>query len=194
MSSKIKAPYDEKNDLDYKEMSRRIADALEEIECNSTIPATQKELSKRAKCSRGTLRNRVYPLDWLKSINTKRKERVLNKSKKITLEQRANLEVRVEGEKNLLERLKNSRTEAAIWFDKYKESEQDRNKLRRMIALVQAKNTSLTKRNTELLEKLRALEEIVKLNKNKKVILPFPTSRASDDGLARKDEAVLTHD
>jgi len=66
------APYDEKNAADYHELSLRIATALETLEHDETIPATQTALTQLAGCSRGTLRNRGWPLDRLKLIKEKR--------------------------------------------------------------------------------------------------------------------------
>src|SRR5437763_1817668 len=67
-----KAPYDDRNDADFREISSRIRSALDRMEMDPTIPARETELAARASCSRGTLRNRVWPLDRLKTIKQQR--------------------------------------------------------------------------------------------------------------------------
>jgi hypothetical protein len=167
------AAYDERNALDYREMSRRIADALDEMERDQSIPATEKELARRAKCSRGTLRNRQYPIARLKGIKDRRR---LNgsKPKNATGGHKAATESHIEDKKALMGQLEKSRTECAIWFDKYNESERARNKVQRERELLLSKNRSLKEMYDELVNKVGQLEAARDTGKRKKRVLTFP--------------------
>jgi DNA polymerase III delta prime subunit len=174
---KRQAPYDERNALDYLEMSKRIADALEEIEHDSGIPVTEQELAKRARCSRGTLRNRRYPLERLQSIKAKRKEIESNKSRKITREHRIAVDVHIEDKNMLLAQLKNSRTEVAVWFNKFTESDSEKNKSLRINELLLKENKALKERIGELLRKIDDQGVVPNTESTKDVIIPFPDSK-----------------
>jgi hypothetical protein len=172
------APYDERNELDYREMSKRVADALEEIDRDPSIPATQNELVKRAKCSRGTLRNRRWPLERLKNISAKRKETNRVRNRKITLEHRTTVEVHIEDKRRLLEQLEKSRDEAAIWYDKYKDVESEKNKLLRINELLIGENTSLKKRVDDLVKRLDGIDAPPSTEVAKESVLHFPVSKS----------------
>lgn len=182
MTHKKAAPYDERNASDYREMSRRIADALEEIERDPDIPVTQKELAKRAKCNRGTLRNRGYPLTRLRDIAAKRKENSRGKSKKITREHRTEVEVHIEDKKRLLEQIEKIRTEAATWFNKSNESEEAKGKIEREKEALLSEIGSLNERIASSNERIARLEKELARRKaargtrkkEKKKVLPFP--------------------
>jgi hypothetical protein len=166
------APYDAQNALDFREMTKRIAGALEAIERDPSIPATQKELAKRAGCSRVTLWNRGWPIERLDSIKVKRKESSRPKPKRITLEHRKSVEVHIEDKEKLLEQLRKSRTEAAVWFDKFQEERDAKNRLRRNNDLLLGENEKLKQRNSELISRVSELEAASKKGR-KKIVLPF---------------------
>lgn len=172
MKGERTAPYDERNAIDYRETSRRIADALDEMERDQSIPATQKELARRAKCSRGTLRNRQYPIARLKSIKDKRRLNGL-KSGNTILKYRP-VEAHIEDKKRLLEQVERSRTEIAIWFDKFQESEKTWSRLLREKEMLLAENKSLKERNEKLEKKLSEIERALSAGKKRKRVLPFP--------------------
>lgn len=138
-----KAPYDEQNTADYQEMSKRIASALELMEHDTEIPATEKELARLAICSRGTLRNRGYPLVRLRIVKQMR-----NANKTITTSPTdpSDAQKKVDDRKKLLDDLKASRTEAARWFSKYKESEADRERERRAREILVSEKNALLSR------------------------------------------------
>lgn len=178
MTLKQTAPYDDKNASDYREMSRKLADALEEIERDPSIPATQKELAKRAKCSRGTLRNRGYPITRLKNIAANRRENKRGKPKKITLEHRTDVEAHIEDKKRLLEQLEKSRTEAAIWFNKLNESDKAKKKIEREKESLLSENRLLKERIAQLEKEQSKLKTVLGTGKKKKkkTVLPFRKS------------------
>lgn len=137
----ITAPYDQRNQADYLEITRRIEAALELIRNDSTISATQKSLADLARCCRGTLHHRKVPLECLKEIKRKR---ALEKSKpklsRITSAHRLSVDIHLRDKRNLEEQLDKSRSEAAIWVNKYLGLEREFGKLRRLAdALLQGK-------------------------------------------------------
>jgi hypothetical protein len=65
-------PFDEKNQLDFDEMTERIRTALDAIRKNKSLKATQNTLAKLAHCSRRTLSLRRWPVEELKRIKNQR--------------------------------------------------------------------------------------------------------------------------
>lgn len=65
-------PFDEKNQLDFDEMTERIRTGLDAIRKNKSLKATQSTLAKLAQCSRRTLSLRRWPVEELKRIKNKR--------------------------------------------------------------------------------------------------------------------------
>ena len=157
-----RAPYDERNEKDYADVTKRIEDALKKMEDDKTIPATEAELCKLAKCSRGTLRNRQWPLERLKEIKKKRKG---EKS-----------DVPVEDENELEDQLKNSRTEAARWFYKFKNMEEENKKLSRANEHLQTTKQRLQERVDELERELCRLKPTAEHGQVENVVVPFPQS------------------
>ena len=73
MSGTLKSlPFDEKNQLDFDEMTERIRTALDAIRRNKSLKATQSTLAKLAQCSRRTLSLRRWPVEELKRIKSQR--------------------------------------------------------------------------------------------------------------------------
>jgi len=139
------APYDERNNEDFKLISKNIACALEKIAHDESIPATEASLAQVARCSRGTLRNRGWPLTRLKLIKEGRKKTAVKEARTISKDARA------DNSKQLVSALNASRTEAAIWFDKSKQLEADKRKLQRANSLLHAENQALKKERSGLL-------------------------------------------
>lgn len=65
-------PFDEKNQLDFDEMTERIRAGLDAIRKNRSLKATQSTLAKLARCSRRTLSLRRWPVEELKRIKDQR--------------------------------------------------------------------------------------------------------------------------
>lgn len=121
----FKAPYDEQNKADYLVISNNIEAALNIISTDLNISATEKSLAKLAGCSRGTLRNRVYPLEKLRYIKKQRSEKLKagRKSSRITSAHRVAVEVHIDDKKKLLAQLDESRAQVAVWVKKYSDLE-----------------------------------------------------------------------
>lgn len=132
-----KAPYEERNAQDYFLITQNIDEALKKLEENPNLPVTEVMLAKLAGCSRGTLRNRVYPIEKLKEIKEVRTKKE-NKPRafKITSAQRIEVNVHIEEKKVLAEKLRQSRSEVAVWVNKYFELEKDYQDLQRMLKLL----------------------------------------------------------
>jgi hypothetical protein len=104
-------PFDERNEQDFEDLTRRILDALALIRKDPSIPATQEKLAKLAECTRKTLHNRGWPITELKKIKEERKAGKDGKRKTTTVEHRLSAKQHVEREKLLIGQIKES-TEA----------------------------------------------------------------------------------
>src|SRR5262245_13368518 len=69
-----KPAYDAQNEVDYKDLTKRLEKALKAIEDDSRLKPTQETLRKLARCSRGTLDNREWPLKRLRQIKQDRRQ------------------------------------------------------------------------------------------------------------------------
>ena len=110
VSKRRRLPFDEANERDFNELTKRIQFALSEIRSNEAIKATESSLAKLAKCSRGTLSNRSWPLDELKSIQASRRANRKGRAKYPPDVARL-----IERCKGLEEQLKNNRDELLRW-------------------------------------------------------------------------------
>ena len=127
------APYDDRNQADYQENTRKIEAALELIRKHSTIEATQKSLTALSGCSRGTLYHRKYPLECLKEIKRQRSEKKSKpKSSRISPAYRVDIEDHLRDKKDLEGKLDKSRNETAIWVKKCLELEREVKRISRL--------------------------------------------------------------
>lgn len=122
-----KAPYDERNQADYLAISQKIEEALRLISDDQKLPATEVSLANLAGCSRGTLRNRVYPLERLRAIKKQRSEqsKAKNRSVRVSAAHRVSVEVHIDEKKRLVWMLEKSRSEIAVWEDRCSELEKE---------------------------------------------------------------------
>lgn len=103
-------PFDERNERDFVGVTQRIRDALSKIKLNEAIKATESSLAKLAKCSRGTLANRKWPLDELRAIKDGRKA-----SRKGRAKHPPDVAKLIEQCKGLEEQLRSNRDELLRW-------------------------------------------------------------------------------
>ena len=70
MSADTKAnlPFDERNQQDFMLVTKRIQDALELMANDRRVKRTETNLARLAGCSRGTLRNRQWPMEQLQKL------------------------------------------------------------------------------------------------------------------------------
>lgn len=165
------APYDQRNLEDFKLISKSIAAALEKIDHDASIPATEKSLAELAGCSRGTLRNREWPLARLKLIKEDRGKKVAEKRTPKS-KPKSNYE-------ELIVALKASRTEAATWFDKYRQSQAAYRKLERAKKLVEAEKEMLKKESARFLS-ANPTSQSDKEKKHRSNVTRFPGGVRSD--------------
>lgn len=114
MSTDTKAnlPFDERNQQDFMLVTKRIQDALELMANDRRLKRTETNLAKLAGCSRGTLRNRRWPMEQLQKL----KEDARATKEQVEVEPRATREkAQVE---RYREQLVKNRDELLFW--KYK--------------------------------------------------------------------------
>lgn len=107
--------YDEKNQLDYDENTRKLNNALDEISKNISLKATIQEVSRLSGIGRNTVRDRGFPKARLEKIKSDRKKKAL----KAREEERTNLEIITEERDKLA-------TEVVHWFSEYSRAKRDR--------------------------------------------------------------------
>jgi DNA-binding Lrp family transcriptional regulator len=146
----------------------------------TTIPATQTELAKRATCSRGTLRNRVWPLKRLRAIKMQRLKQVNTVGpKRITLAHRVAVEVHIEDKKRLMEQLNKSRSEAARLVDECLSLKSEHQKMARAAGVLGRAKEALVVRVMQLEKRLTELEEKLLSERARNVVVPFPKASAA---------------
>ncbi len=168
------APYDQRNIEDYKLIGKNISLALDKIQGDDCIPATEESLASLAGCSRGTLRNRKWPLVRLREIKKQRKTRSGKAQQKTATKQPQNKE------EELVMALNASRNEAARWFDKYKDSEADNRKFRRANNLLKEEKEALIRELTQLRnQKTTSSPMISDMSKPSGSVTQFPDRSAA---------------
>jgi hypothetical protein len=167
------APYDARNQADYLLISNSIEAALNLMGIDPTVPATEASLAKLAGCSRGTLRNRKYPLERLKAIKVRRAEQRKGKNRpvRITPAHRVAVEVHIDEKKILQGQLEKSRCEIAVWVNKYSDLENEVKKLYRVRNVLQEGKKLLEEQIEELKKSLRATETATANESEKKLVL-----------------------
>jgi len=146
------APYDARNEADFQDMSVRIAQAMERLELDDSIPATEASLAGLTGCSRGTLRHRGWPLQRLKEIKKKRKEKPEDEEDAEGAPGEVDVvEILMKDREYLLDQLKKSRDEVAVWVAKFKHLEEENKKLRRLVRMLQAAKKALLEKLNNVL-------------------------------------------
>src|SRR4051794_17254198 len=124
MSKQHSAPYDERNAEDYEEISRRISRGIKDANDDPNVPVTQDGFAKHLGVSRGTLLNRGVT-KALKLIKDQRRKENLNGRQKCTEARLTSTETHIEDKRLLAAQLEKSRTEIAIWVDKFSEAQRE---------------------------------------------------------------------
>jgi hypothetical protein len=110
--------YDEKNQQDFDANTDIIHGALDKISSTASLKATISQLSELTGLHRNTLRDREWPIERINKIKEERKVRaVLQKPEK------------KDQVKELESQLDKACKEVVLWFTKFKEKEQDFNRL-----------------------------------------------------------------
>lgn len=66
-------PFDDKNQQDFVDVTGRIDEALTALRNDRRLKRTEANLAKLARCSRGTLRNRGWPIEALRKLKLEAK-------------------------------------------------------------------------------------------------------------------------
>jgi chromosome segregation ATPase len=69
----IQLPFDERNQQDFLDVTGRIEAALEAMRNDRRLKKTEANLAKLSQCSRGTLRNRGWPIETLRKLKLESK-------------------------------------------------------------------------------------------------------------------------
>lgn len=114
--------YDEKNQLDYDENTRKLNNALNEISKNISLKATIQEVSRLSGVSRNTVADRGFPKTRLKEIKEQREKKALeNKVQKQT-----ELETITEERDKIAK-------EVVYWFSEFVKAKDDRDDFERQL-------------------------------------------------------------
>jgi len=70
----VTLPFDERNQQDFIQTTKRIQDALEQLSSDRRLKLTEANLARLADCSRGTLRNRKWPIQQLQILKVTAKK------------------------------------------------------------------------------------------------------------------------
>lgn len=150
MNKKLKSlPFDERNQQDFETITENIIKALQLIEQNPKIPATQNKLAELSKCSRKTLYNRKGSIEALKEIKKARNSKRMESSLKVAnIAERDNNE---NGSENNSQLIKNYQTQNGQLFNQVLE-------LKEQVAELLSAN-SIYEEDTKILK-----EENIRLN------------------------------
>lgn len=116
-------PFDERNEQDFEDLTRKIQDAIATIKKTRSIPATQEKLAEMVGCTRKTLHNRGWPIAELKKI---KEERKASKQKNNTVEHRVTAEKHIAREKLLIGQIRNLQEQNGKLFDEKQELEEQK--------------------------------------------------------------------
>lgn len=174
MSIDIKAnlPFDERNQQDFMLVTKRIQNALEQMANDRRLKRTETNLARLAACSRGTLRNRLWPMEQLQKL----------KEEARTAKEQVEVEPRATREKSQVERyrvrLMKNRDELLFW--KYKHDA-----LRDQVETLASQRDTYMRRAEEFEAQLRS---IATSNSRKSLgkVLPFSPSTIAQNTETKK--------
>ena len=153
-------PFDDKNQQDYVEATGRIQAALDALRGDRRLKRTEVNLAKLAQCSRGTLRNRVWPIAALKKLKLEGKA-LTEEAAAVT---EAKTESRVERYK---QQLAMNRDELLGW--KFKHDD-----LVQRVETLQAQNKAHKDRVETLEARVRELEKRLRGDSDGGNVTPLP--------------------
>lgn len=153
-------PFDERNQQDFMLVTKSIQDALVQMANDRRLKRTEINLAKLAGCSRGTLRNRKWPIEQLQKL----KEEARSSPEEAEVEPRATREkARVE---RYRDQLMKNRDELLLW--KYKHDS-----LRDLVETIEAQRDTYKRRAEELEAQLRSIAAAGKPQKTSGKVLSF---------------------
>lgn len=168
----VSLPFDDRNQQDFMLVTKRIQDALELMTNDRRLKRTETNLARLAGCSRGTLRNRQWPLKQLQKL----------KDDARTAKEQVEVEPRATRQKAQVERyreqLVKNRDELLFW--KYKHDS-----LRDQMETLASQRDAYKRRAEEFETQLRS---IATSNSRKSIgkIFPFSPTASALDGEIEK--------
>lgn len=169
MSTDTKAnlPFDARNQQDFMLVTKRIQDALELMANDRRLKRTETNLARLAGCSRGTLRNRQWPMEQLQKLKT---------DARATKEQ-VEVEPRATREKAQVERyreqLMKNKDELLFW--KYKHDA-----LRDLVETLESQRDVYKRRSEDLEAQLRSIAT-GNSRKSSGKVLPFSPTESDQN-------------
>lgn len=151
-----KLPFDERNEQDFQNLTRRISDAITTIKKSRSIPATQEKLAELASCTRKTLNNRGWPISELKKIKEERKARKL---KNTAIEHNVGMEQPISREKMLIGQIRNLQEQNSKLFDRVQELEEQKETLASAAKVLEDEIAAIKDENQKLHGELRKLKQ-----------------------------------
>lgn len=160
MDTSAPLPFDERNQQDFMLVTKSIQDALQQMANDRRLKRTEINLAKLAGCSRGTLRNRKWPIEQLQKL----KEEARSSPDEADVEPRATRDkARVD---RYREQLIKNRDELLLW--KYKHDA-----LRDLVETIEAQRDTYKCRAEELEAQLRSIAAAGKPQKTLGKVLSF---------------------
>jgi chromosome segregation ATPase len=152
-------PFDDKNQQDFVEVTGRIQTALEQMKSDQRLKRTESNLAKLAQCSRGTLRNRVWPIQELKKLKAQTKAKIEDAEEVAEVKEVSRIE-------RYKEQLAKSRDEVMNW--KFKHDD-----LAQRLETVQAQSKAHKDRAERLDARVRELERRLRGDGDESNVVPF---------------------
>jgi chromosome segregation ATPase len=162
-----KLPFDERNEQDFEDLTKRISAAIAVIEKDQSIPATQDKLAELSGCTRKTLHNRGWPITKLKEIKEQRKAGDC-KSKNTIAERRLNTETHIAREKLLIVQVRNLQRQNGELFDRVQDLESEKSVLTDTVKVLEEEIIILKNEKQKIERELRQLKQ--SLNDKTKVV------------------------
>lgn len=152
-------PFEERNEKDFEDLTRKIWDAITTIKKTRSIPATQEKLSELVGCTRKTLHNRGWPVTELKNIKEQRKATQNSNPKKTTVEHRLTSEKHIARGKLLIRRVRNLQEQNGKLFDRVQELEDQKSIAADTVSVLEAEIATLKDVNRTLEKEVRRLKQ-----------------------------------
>lgn len=151
-------PFEERNEQDFEDLTRKIWDGIGTIKKTRSIPATQEQLAEMVGCTRKTLHNRGWPITELKKIKEERETNKDSKRKNTTAEHRLSAENHIAREKLLTGQIRNLQEQNGKLFDQVQELEELKAILTDTVKVLEDEIVVLRDENQKLETELRKLK------------------------------------
>lgn len=155
-----KLPFDERNEQDFEDLTRRISDAIAIIRKTLSIPATQDKLAEMAGCTRKTLHNRGWPITELRKIKEERKASKDGKQKHTTVAHKLSAQKHIERERLLIGQVRNLQGQNGELFDRLQDREEQNSVLKDTVRVLEEEIAILKDEKQNIERELRQLKQI----------------------------------